>query len=132
MTAAQLLGSGGAVVLVLSLIQLSPIRINPWTWLARSIGRAIHGDVMDKLAKLQTELETHIADGNRARILDFNGELIRDLSHTQEAYIEILAVIDVYEAYCDGHPDYPNNRATLAIANIKRVYNERLQKRDFT
>ena len=131
MTAAQLLGGGGVLILALSLIQIAPIQINPWTWLARHIGRAIHGDVMDKLAQLETSLGKHIADGNRARILDFNDELVRDLSHTQEAYIEILAVIDEYEDYCEAHPSYPNNRATLAIANIKRVYNDRLKERDF-
>ena len=29
------------------------------------------------------------------------------------------------------HEDYPNNRAVLAIENIREVYKERLKKRDF-
>lgn len=51
--------------------------------------------------------------------------------HTREHFIEILAVIDAYEDYCRSHPDYKNNRCICAVANIKRVYNERLQKHDF-
>ena len=52
--------------------------------------------------------------------------------HTREHFIEILAIIDAYEDYCRSHPDYKNNRCICAVANIKRVYNERLQKHDFS
>ena len=71
------------------------------------------------------------ADGHRAQILHFNNELLRNIRHTKEEFIEILARIDVYEKYCKTHPDYPNNRAILAIENIREVYKERLKKRDF-
>lgn len=43
----------------------------------------------------------------------------------------ILAIIDEYEKYCRDHPNYKNNRCSAAVSNIKRVYNERLQKHDF-
>lgn len=42
-----------------------------------------------------------------------------------------VAKIDDYERYCEEHPEYPNNRAVLAIENIREVYKERLKKRDF-
>lgn len=68
----------------------------------------------------------------RTQILRFNDELIDDKHHTREHFIEILAIIDAYEDYCRSHPDYKNNRCICAVANIKRVYNERLQKHDFS
>ena len=43
----------------------------------------------------------------------------------------MLAEIDAYERFCDDHPDYPNNRAVLAIENIRENYKERLKKHDF-
>ena len=100
---------------------------------------------MDKLDALsagqqdtQRALDEHIrsdeyktADETRGRILRFNNELLRDLPHTREEFIEILNDIDFYEQYCRDHEDYKNNRATHAIANIGRVYDERLKKRDF-
>ncbi len=58
-------------------------------------------------------------------------ELLRNIPHTREEFIEILAEIDGYEAFCRAHPDYQNNRAVHAVANINRVYDERLQKHDF-
>ena len=71
------------------------------------------------------------AHNRHARILHFNNELLRPIRHTKEEFIEVLAKIDAYEKYCDSHPDYPNNRAVLAIENIREIYRERMKKRDF-
>lgn len=140
-----LLASGGGVVLLLTMIQITPIKINPWSALARALGRAINGEVIGMLSEVKTaqkstsdRLNEHIrmddernADEHRARILRFNNELIRDIPHTKEEFIDVLADIDSYERYCQQHPDYKNNRAVHAISNIGRVYDERLLKHDF-
>ena len=150
MTVAEiLLAGGGGLLLLLTLIQITPIKINPWSAIGKAIGkaigRAINGEVIRMLSEVKSEqkstsdrLNEHIrlddernADEHRARILHFNNELIRDLPHTKEEFIDILADIDSYERYCAQHPEYKNNRAVHAIANIGRVYDERLQKHDF-
>ena len=129
----------------MTLVQITPIKINPWSWLGHLIGRFINGDVLKELQtvkanqqKAQEKLENHIAlddernaDDHRTLILQFNRELLRDVPHTQEDFIEILTVIDKYNKYCDTHKDYPNSRAVHAISNIERVYDDRLQKHDF-
>lgn len=122
----------------MTVIQITPVKLNPWSWLAKAIGKAINADVLMKLGEVEKRLDEHItvddrrtADNSRTRILHFNNELLRDLPHTKEEFIEVLAEIDAYEKYCQDHPEYPNNRAVLAISNIKRTYEERLQKHDF-
>ena len=138
-------GGGVGVVAVLSLLEIAPVKINPWRAVARAIGRAINGEVLEsvedvKRAQQDTRkaLDEHIqsddernADTLRMRILHFNNELLRGDRHTREDFIEILAVIDAYEQYCKNHPNYRNNRASHAIANIGRVYDGRLKLRDF-
>lgn len=140
-----LYGGGGLLLVALTIVQITPIKINPWSAIAKVFGRAINADVLREIADVKSEqgktrqkLEDHIrvddernADDHRNRILRFNNELIRGLGHTREDFIEILAEIDFYERYCHTHPEYENNRAVHAISNIKRVYDERLQKRDF-
>jgi hypothetical protein len=129
----------------MTLVQITPIKINPWSWLGHVIGQVINGDVLKELQtvkanqqKAQEKLENHIAlddernaDDHRTLILQFNRELLRDVPHTLEDFIEILTVIDKYNKYCDTHKDYPNSRAVHAISNIERVYDDRLQKHDF-
>lgn len=140
-----LLGGSGAVLVLLSIVEISPIKINPWTRLAKWLGRAINADVIKELETVKTNqtetrnrLEEHIntnekqeADNCRARILRFNNELIRGIPHTKEEFVEALKDIDDYKRYCREHKDYENERAVHAIANIGRVYDERLEKHDF-
>lgn len=139
------LGGGAGLVAILSLVEIAPVKINPWRAVARAIGRTINGEVLEsvedvKRAQRDTRkaLDEHIrsydernADTLRMRILHFNNDLLRGNRHTREDFIEILAVIDAYEQYCKNHPNYRNNRASHAIANIGRVYDERLKLRDF-
>lgn len=136
---------GGILFIILTLVQISPIKIDPWTAIAKWFGRCINTELskkVDTVAAQQLEnrqlLDKHIsddaaraADRRRATILRFNNELLRDIPHTKEEFIEVLNDIDQYRAYCRTHEDYPNARAVHAIANIERVYDERLQKRDF-
>ena len=132
MNVQELLAGGGGLLLVLmTLVQIAPVKLNPWSWLARAVGRAVNAEVIKKLDDHITMDDRRTADGHRARILHFNNELLRDIGHTQEEFFEVLAEIDAYEDYCREHPEYPNNRAVLAIENIREVYKERLKKHDF-
>ena len=119
-------------------MQIAPLKINPWSAIGSLIGKAINGDVMKKLdemekaqAETKANLDEHIrvddernADAHRVQILRFNRELLQGLPHTQEDFIEALHEIDFYEHYCRMHEEYENNRAVLAIENIKRAYME--------
>lgn len=130
--------TGGGILLLLTLIQISPIKIDPWTAIFRAIGRAFNAELLKEVRDVRSTLDNHIkaddernADEHRARILRFNNELIREIPHTKEEFIDVLADIDYYESYCRDHPDYKNNRAVFAIANIGKSYTERLEKHDF-
>ncbi len=127
-----LTGGGLSLFVLLTLVQIAPVKINPWSKLAKAIGNALNGgDVMAKLEEHIRIDDERDADMHRARILQFNTELLRGDRHTEEDFNEILYNIDCYERYCREHPDYQNNRAVHAIMNIKRVFDERMKKRDF-
>lgn len=132
------MGGGGVLVVLLTLVQIAPVKINPWSAIAKAVGRAVNADVAKELCEIKKKLNDHVtmddrrtADGHRTRILHFNNELLRSIDHTEEEFNEVLAEIDAYEEYCEEHPEYPNNRAVLAIENIRSNYKERLQKHDF-
>lgn len=132
------MGGGGVLVVLLTLVQIAPVKVNPWSAIAKAVGRAVNADVTKELCEIKKKLNDHVtmddrrtADGHRTRILHFNNELLRSIDHTEEEFNEVLAEIDAYEEYCEEHPEYPNNRAVLAIENIRSNYKERLQKHDF-
>lgn len=62
MSVQEILASGGGTLLVLSiLIQISPLKINPWSWIAKSIGNALNRDLLDKVNTLENKI-TEIND----------------------------------------------------------------------
>lgn len=132
------IGGTGVVVILAGLIKIPKIEINFWTYLAQAVGRAINKEMMVKVDKMAKDLEKHIQDEEekeaktaRQRFLRFNDELLEGKKHTKEHFDEILEDIDDYEDYCANHPLYENSKAELAIANIKRIYNECLEEKKF-
>ena len=48
------------VLVLLSLIEVSPIKINPWSRLAKIIGHALNAEVLEQQKQTQKKLEEHI------------------------------------------------------------------------
>lgn len=138
-------GSGGLLAVIMGMIEISPIKINPWSRIAKTIGNAMNAGVMDEIKEVRTaqeetrkKLEEHIeeseerkADNWKSRVLRFNNELVRGVGHTEEDYNEILDIIGKYGRHCKTHPDYQNNKMPHAIKNIERVYDEMLRTNGF-
>ncbi len=94
--------------------------------------------VVERLDELNRKLDDHIredceakADEGRLRVLRFGDEVRRGIQHTEEHWTDILRDIDRYEAYCDSHPNYENNRATRTIQYLKNIFDEHLENNDF-
>ena len=114
-----------AVVVIASLLEVSKIKINPWSW----VGGLLNKNVMCKVDKIERDLadvERKVGEktavSSRYRILRFDDELLHEVKHTKEHFDQILYDIDVYERYCNEHPDFKNNLAVMAIKHIKNVY----------
>lgn len=115
---------GGALILILSLVQVAPVKVNPWSKIMRGIGKALNVEVMEKL-------EENEANAARYRIIRFDDEIRTKTRHSEEHFNQILDDIDQYEKYCKKHPDYPNRKAKSAINNIDAVYNRCREENDF-
>lgn len=129
---------GGALVILMTIVQITPIKINPWSWLARCIGRAINGEVLEKVEALSKAVKNNKDDDDeqwaslsRSHILRFGDELLHGVSHSKEHFDQILLDISKYETYCDEHPEYLNNIATATIKQIKNTYQKCLEENSF-
>ena len=127
-----------ALVAVPTLIQISPIKIDPWTWLARKLGRAINGELMEKFDRLEDKVDRNqqIADERaakdiRIRILRFGDEILHEREHSKEHFDQILQDITEYDAYCKDHPDFKNNMTQLTTRNIMETYSKIWEKHEF-
>ena len=116
MTLKEILGTSGGILFVLSvLVQIAPIELNPWSELARYIGRALNSEVLETIEKNEAKTA-------RYRIIRFNDEIRHDVRHTEEHFNQIIDDIRTYENYCNSHPNFPNGKAVLSVSNIKKIY----------
>ncbi len=88
-------------------------------------------ELLEKFNDLNYKVDCNKADDCRWTILNFNGEIKRRIRHDEDQFNEIIRLIDNYEKFCRNNPDYPNNKAVLAIENIKNVYKKAYSKNDF-
>ena len=87
--------------------------------------------IKNRLDEIDDEQGRCRADSSRRHILRFNDELLRHERHSKEAFDNILGDIDFYEDFSATHPTYPNNKAILAIQNIKSCYTKCQQEGTF-
>lgn len=116
MSMKEFVETGGSVLLIaLTLVQVAPIRINPWSAIARAIGKALNVDLNEKM-------EANEAKTARYRILRFDDEIRHKIRHSKEHFDQIIEDVDTYERYCQDHPRFPNGKAVSATDNVKRTY----------
>lgn len=56
----MLLGGGGLLIVLLTMVEIAPIKFNPWSALAKGIGRAINAEMLNELKAVKSELADHI------------------------------------------------------------------------
>lgn len=126
------------IIALLSVVEISKIKINPLTWIGKMISFLFLGDIKTKLNELtdqftdlKTEMIENSAMSSRYRILRFDDEILHGVMHTKEHFDTIMVDINVYEAFCERNPDFKNNVAKESIKHIKEVYQECKEKKSF-
>lgn len=67
MTIQEILAGGGGLLLILmTLVQIAPVKINPWSALAKAIGKAINADISKRLDEIEKKLDSHIKTDDQA------------------------------------------------------------------
>ena len=135
----------GMLIILAGMIKIPKMELNIWNSIGRVVGRSINGEMMEQVQDLKTnvnslqtevqqiqkEAELERARQARQRILRFSDEILFNKRHSKEHFDEILDDINTYEEYCRMHEDYENNKAVLAIATIKEVYQQCVKTHDF-
>lgn len=138
------------VIMVLSLVEISPIKINPWSvlikWIAKLLGivdlKTEIVQVRDRMDELEKKIDQmkiseeekeqlKEALAARRRILRFNDELLLKIKHSKEMFNDILKDITDYDNYCRTHPDFVNQRAVFAEQNVGKAYKKCMEENDF-
>lgn len=117
--------------ILMMVVQVSPIKINPWTWIIKKIGHAMNGELIRKVDEIERQMGEDRAVTARVRILAFNDELLQGQKHSKESFDQCLDDITHYSHYCQKHKDFENERTVLATKNIAATYERCMRERSF-
>lgn len=126
------------VILILTtLVQIAPIKINPWGAIFGWIGRQLNKEVIEKIDTVEQRLDDHILESadaelraRRVDILDFSSSVLRGVNYHKEKFDFMMTECDNYETFCTEN-DIKNGVAEASIAEIRRVYREKLRANNF-
>ena len=122
--------SGGVALILLTLIQIAPIKINPWSAIAKAIGRAINGELIHEVKTVSENVDQNEIDRLRWEILDFSNSCQNGRRHTKEEYGHIIKMHEKYEAILSRRHE-SNGQIDLAFEYITTLYKKCQIEHDF-
>ena len=124
MTAGEVAGWAVALLIILfSLIQIAPVKLNPWDSIFGWIGKKVNGKMHTQLGELQKQVSDLWINAHRQSILTFARECRADIDHDAEEWNHILAVADEYEVYCQKNT-VSNGVVKADTTYIRNLYQE--------
>lgn len=120
LTAGELAGWAVALlILFLSLIQISPLKVNPWDKILGWFGKKLNGS----LTSLQRQTQDIWINIHRQTLLTFARECRHDVIHSADEWAYVLNIADEYEQYCDSK-NVPNGVVRADTRYLRDLYLE--------
>lgn len=125
------------IIAVPTLIQITPIKINPWSALFQWIGKMITNNACSKIDGLivkvnaiEEDVTTNEKDRIRWEILNFANSCRNGCLHTRDEFQHIVDLNDKYRKLLRRTND-SNGVFDIEYRYIQDLYAERLEKNDF-
>ena len=90
-----------ALFVLLSLIQISPLKLNPWDNIFAWLGKKLNGATEKRLQEVEKQVSDMWINNHRQCILTFARECRSDISHSSDEWSNVLNVAEEYERYGD-------------------------------
>ena len=124
LTAGEL--AGWAVVLLIllfSLIQIAPVKLNPWDSILGWFGQKLNGTMQRRLDDLEKQIRNMWINTHRQHILTFARECRAHIEHSSDEWTNVLNVAEEYEKMVHEQR-ITNGVITQDTAYIRRLYQE--------
>lgn len=139
------------IIVAMTLVQIAPIKINPWGWVFKMfykficyLSRMSLAPLINKMDEINTkvdtaltkidtiEKETEIKNANDWRwdILDFFNSARNGRPHSKEEWDHVIDQIKKYERHVEIH-DIDNGVLEEASTWLRTEYHEHLRRNDF-
>ena len=121
-----------------AVVEISPIKINPWSSVLRWIGRVINADVVQRLQRLEeradeqrTSIDENEMDRIRWEVLDFANACRNHVRHTKDEFQHIIALNGKYHRLLEKYK-MENGVFDAEYDYILELYKELQHKNEFS
>lgn len=111
------------IILLFSLIQISPLRLNPWDNILGWVGQKVNGDMQAQLKELKKHVQDMWVASHRQTVLMFAREARAGVEHSSDEWTNVLNMIAEYEAFCQGNT-ITNGIVKADSEYIRNLYQE--------
>ena len=108
--------TSAGILLLLSLIQVSPVKLDPWDRIFAWVGGKLNGNLQKQVREIWINM-------HRQAILQFARECRAGQEHSEEEWSHILNVADEYEQYCQKN-SVINGDVKQDTLYIRQLYQE--------
>ena len=119
-----------AAILGAGLVEITPIKINPLSWLLKWIGSKVNGEMLKRIDKLEANVDTNEMDRIRWEVLDFANSCRNGRRHTQDEFEHIITLVKKYEALLEKLGK-ENGVFEMEYKYIVKLYEKCQQENDF-
>lgn len=124
LTAGELAGWAAVLLIILfSLIQIAPVKLNPWDSILGWFGRKLNGVTEKRLEKVEKQIRDMWINNHRQMILTFARECRGEINHSPDEWTNVLNVAEEYERYVTDSK-ITNGIITQDTEYIRRLYQE--------
>ena len=113
-----------------TVIEIVPIKINPWKTLFHWIGTCINGELKESLSEMKRDFEETKAQDKRWHILNFANTCRNGVLHSKDEWQHVISELSEYEAYTEKK-GITNGVIEEDAKYLRELYRERNMKNDF-
>ncbi len=109
----------GSLIVVSGIVQISPIKINPWSAILKWVGQAVNAEVRKEIAALRSEIgdmknqlfnqqkaiDENEMDRIRWEVLDFANACRNHAKHTKDEFQHVIALNEKYHSLLEKYGD---------------------------
>lgn len=109
-----------------TLVEIVPVKIHPWRWLAN----LILGDIRKDMQSLRDEVTEMKVQNWRWNVLDFANSCKNGRRHTLDEWKHCISQLAEYEKYIDTH-EITNGVFDEDAKHLREEYHEHCRRNDF-
>ncbi len=118
------------IVILLSLIQISPLKLNPWDKLLGWFGKKLNGATEKRLEAVEKQIRDMWINNHRQTVLTFARECRANIEHSSDEWTNVLNVAEEYEKYVLENK-VTNGIITQDTEYLRKLYQELSREHKF-